>query len=72
MSRFTLQIIQAQMEEPDIPDYIMLHKEDVNFLLALIKQAEILAKFAEVAEEHGSLSAKRALGVWRELLINEA
>jgi len=60
------------MDSDDVSDYVMIHSEDIYFLLAVIAQAEVLAEFVKHAESKGSAPAKRAMNVWRDLLINEA
>ena len=60
------------MELPDLPEYVLMNRDDVLFLLGLIEVGEEMANLTDHAAQRGSKVAKRLISMWRELLQHEA
>jgi len=72
MSRWVLELIKEEMHQPDLPDYVLMNRDDVLFLLEIINVGEEMANLTDHSAQRGSKVAKRLIGMWRELLQHEA
>lgn len=69
MSRFVLEIIKEQILDKDTPDYVLMNKEDVVFLLDVISCAENMEKILQHSKYNRHV--KKVLEEWGELLHHE-
>ena len=61
-------MIQEEMSTPDLPEFVLMNRDDIYFLLDIIETAEEMAVLVDHSAQRGSKSAKRLLDRWNELL----
>ena len=71
MARWVLELIKEEMYQPDLPDYVLMNRDDVLFLLEIISVSEEMANLTDHSALRGSKVAQRLISMWRELLAHE-
>lgn len=67
-----LQVIRDQVLSDDTPDFVLMQRDDIAFLLAIIKVGEELYRLNEHGARQGSKASKRLKIMWEALLFSES
>ena len=71
MSRYIVEIIREAVLAPDTPEYLLMNRSDVIYLLTLTDLAEELASYVENDARIGLKRAKELSEMWKDLYCHE-